>query len=240
MVHEIIQAQCPNCSPDAPVPHDILKEEPDILIKCTTCGTIHPHYSGKKQKTNIRVVISAGDSSSTSTIVQDSDEIISVDDEFIVESGPEGEASFVLVTSIESGDKRVNSARADEIDTIWTRYTDMVRTKISITRGWQTESIEMEVPGEREFTVGEMLTSGSDRFAIKKIKVRDGKFLKKEGEIVMAKYIKRIFADSTERLEWLSEYKQPGKKRPVKSRSGRSVIKPRRSSTWTLKRKESD
>ncbi len=238
MVHEIIQAQCPNCSPHEPVPHDILKEKPDILIKCTLCGTIHPYYSEKKKKTNIRVVISAGDSSTTSTIVQESDEIISVDDEFIVESGPEGEANFVLVTSIESGDKRVHSARADEIDTIWTRHTDTVTTKISITRGWQTESIEMEVPGEREFTIGEMLSSGPDRFVIKKIKVRDGKFFKRNGECVMAKYIKRIFADSSERMEWLRDYKKTGKKRPGKPYSGGPLIKPRGPSTWTLKRKE--
>jgi len=238
MVHEIIQAQCPNCSPHEPVPHDILKEKPDILIKCTLCDAIHPYYSEKKVKTNIRVVISAGDNSTKSTIVQDCDEIISVDDEFIVESGPEGDASFVLVTSIESGDKRVNSARADEIDTIWTRYTDTVTTKISITRGWQTESIEMEVPGEREFTVGEMLSSGSNKFVIKKVKVRDGKFLKRNGECVMAKYIKRIFADSTERMEWLRDYKKTGRKRPGKPYSGGPVIKPRGPSTWTLKKKE--
>ena len=50
MVHEIIQAQCPNCSPHEPVPHDILEENPDILIKCTLCDAIHPYHSEKRKK----------------------------------------------------------------------------------------------------------------------------------------------------------------------------------------------
>jgi hypothetical protein len=54
----------------------------------------------------------------------------------------------------------------------------------------------------------------------------------------MAKYIKRIFADSSERMEWLRDYKKTGKKRPGKPRSGGPVIKPRGPSTWTLKKKE--
>jgi uncharacterized Zn finger protein len=240
MVHEIIRAQCPQCSTDEPVPHEILKERPTLLIKCTLCSAIHPHFTEKKKKTSIRLIVSTGETSTTRRLTLDSDEIISVGDEFIAEDDHGGNVNFVLVNSIESGEKRVDSAQAGEIKTVWTRSTDRVTPKIAITRGWQTESIEMDVPGDHLFTIGEVITHGSGKFLIKKIKIRDGKLMKDEGKAVEAKYVKRIFADSMERVEWLNRPKKSFTKRTQKSSSGRSVIRAKGPVTWTSKRKGKD
>jgi uncharacterized Zn finger protein len=238
MVHEIIQAQCPDCSPDEPVPHSILKEKPDLLIKCIQCGAIHPHHIEKKRKKEVRVVVSSGEFSFTRKLTLDSDETLTVDDEFVVEDESTGEASFVIVTSIETDFKRVNVAKANAIQTVWARSTDKVIAKISITKGWQTESIEMEVPGDREFTVGEILKEGEERFLIKKIKTREGGFLKEEGNSAQAKHIKRIFADSMERVEFLSQPKKTYRK--ISHGQGGSIIRPRGTASWILKTKGGD
>ncbi|MCL7415300.1 MAG: hypothetical protein M8349_04480 [ANME-2 cluster archaeon] len=239
MEHEIIQVECPECSPDEPVPHNILKEKPGMLLKCTQCESVHPHQKEKTRPVSLRVVVSSEGKSASRRMDFDSEEIISIDDEFVVEDESDENANFVQVTSIESGGKRVNMARADSIHTIWARATDKVSAKISVNKGWQTTSIEMNVSGEKEFTIGERLSAGGETFQIKKIKLRDGSSVNKKGAAVPAKYIRRVFSDSMERIEWLTRKNTP-KKSATHSRSSGPAIKPRGSAQWTLKRKEKD
>ena len=239
MEHEIIQVECPECSPDEPVPHNILKEKPGLLVKCTQCDTVHPHQKEKTRAVSLRVVVSSEDKSASRRITLDSEEVISIDDEFVVEDESGEDANFVEVTSIESGGKRVNKARADSILTIWARSTDNVNAKISINKGWQTKSFEIKVDGEKEYTIGETLSANSETFRIKKIKLRDGSSVDRRGAMVPAKHIRRIFSDSMERIEWL-ERKKAGKKGTSRPRSSGRAIQPRGSAQWTLKKKEND
>ncbi|MCL7413030.1 MAG: hypothetical protein M8353_05370 [ANME-2 cluster archaeon] len=239
MEHEIIQMECPECSPDEPVPHTILKERPGLLVKCTQCDSIHPHQKEKTRPVNLRVVVSSQDRSASRRITLDSEEVISVDDEFIVEDDSGEMVNFVQVTSIESGGKRVNMARADSILTIWARATDKVNAKISVNKGWETKSLEMKVDGEKEFMIGDTLSYSNETFQIKKIKLRDGGSVDRKGEKVPAKHIVRIFSDSMERIEWLDR-KKNGTKRISRPRSSGTSIQPRGSAQWTLKRKGKD
>lgn len=232
MEHEIINATCPECSPDEPVEHTIVKERPGLLIKCSQCQAVNPHFIKKETTKHIRVVVSTGDTSVTRMLELGSDELISKDDEFIVEDETGEHANFVIVTSIESDGKRVNDSKADKIQTVWARSTDKVMARISVTRGWQTQSFEMEVPGDHQFTVGETIIKDQEKFLIKSIKEIEGRSLQKKGDSAMAKHIKRIYTDSEERLEWLNRPKKTHKK------GSRSVMGQRGSATWTLKRKE--
>jgi uncharacterized Zn finger protein len=50
------------------------------------------------------------------------------------------------------------------------------------------------VPGDYEFVVGAEEKVGNKRLLINKIKVRDGVFRSRKGDVVLAKYVKRIFA----------------------------------------------
>ncbi|MCK4937303.1 MAG: hypothetical protein KAR85_01720 [Methanosarcinales archaeon] len=239
MEHEIIQVECPECSANEPVPHSILKEKPGMLVKCTQCDTIHPHQKLKTRPVSLRVVVSSKDTSASRRITIDSEENISINDEFVVEDDSGDMANFVQVTSIESGGKRVNWARADSILTIWARATDNVGAKISVNKGWETTSFEMKVDGEKEFTIGETLSSNNETFQIKKIKLRDGSSVDRKGTAVPAKYIRRVFSDSMERIEWLAG-KKDAKKRNSRPHSSGPAIQPRGSAQWTLKRKEKD
>ena len=58
----------------------------------------------------------------------------------------------------------------------------------------KTEVIEKCVPGDYEFVVGAEEIVGNTRLFINKIKVRDGEFRSRKGDIVLAKYVKRNFA----------------------------------------------
>ena len=83
-----------------------------------------------------------------------------------------------------------------EIETIWARAIDRVSLKVSINKGAITEPHSFDVDGDRTFSVGGVYSFGPISFRIKKIKLRDGRFLNKEGEEAKAYQIKRIFAGS--------------------------------------------
>ncbi|WP_279385268.1 HVO_0476 family zinc finger protein [Methanosarcina barkeri] len=50
------------------------------------------------------------------------------------------------------------------------------------------------MPGDYEFVIGAEERVGNKRLFINKIKVRDGAFRSRKGDVVLAKYVKRIFA----------------------------------------------
>ena len=83
-----------------------------------------------------------------------------------------------------------------EIETIWARAIDKVSLKVSINKGKITEPYSFDVRGEETFSVGGVYSFGPTSFRIKKIKLRDGRFLSREGESVKAYRIKRVFASS--------------------------------------------
>jgi len=86
-------------------------------------------------------------------------------------------------------------AKAGEIETIWGRAIDEMTVKFSAQSGVEkTEVYEKRVPGDYEFVVGAEEKIGSKSLFITKIKVRDGAFRSRKGDVVLAKYVKRIFA----------------------------------------------
>ena len=101
----------------------------------------------------------------------------------------------ILITALDAGGKRVRVARAEDTETIWGRAIDEVTVKFSAQSGTEiTEVIEKRVPGDYEFVVGAEEKAGNKRLLITKIKIRDGGFRSRKGDVVLAKYVKRIFA----------------------------------------------
>jgi uncharacterized Zn finger protein len=93
-----------------------------------------------------------------------------VGDELLVDDPSADEVYLVEVASVESDGRRTVVAVAAEIDTIWARAIDEVTVKIAIHDGTKTESIRMQVLGDQGFK-------------------------KNKGDVVLAKDIKRIFAE---------------------------------------------
>ena len=219
---EKIEVVCPSCSPDAPVPHVILKGTKEMLLQCENCGSVHKVQ--KPRDVQVRVIVSKGEKSMHRRALLSG--VINTGDELLIDDEMTGEADLVQITSIEVGDKRKESAAAWDIKTVWARAIDDVIVKIAVSHKETTESIEMRVPGDREFTIGEKVGVNNRELRIKRIKVRDGGFKSRKGSLVRAKDIRRIYADSGIR----------GPEKKV-TRGERVVIK-KRESVWSLKHKK--
>ncbi|WP_242492541.1 HVO_0476 family zinc finger protein [Methanolobus psychrotolerans] len=201
-MNDEVEVVCPSCSPKMSVLHDVLKSGQNIVVQCQECGNIHPAKIEKPKLFNIKVIISKGEASFTQMTRMTSEENVSVGDEIIVDDGESDEVFPILVTAIESGDKRPEKANPAEINTIWGRAIDEVVVKIAVHRGKLTEALQKRVPGGYEFTVGKDETVDRTTVRIKKIKVRDGSLESRTGTTIEAKFIKRIFAEESVKRSW--------------------------------------
>ncbi len=213
-----IEAPCPSCSPVIPVPHLILKGAKDMLLQCEECNSVH-----KERKTKnalVRVIVSKGDKSIHTRAMLSG--TIRTGDELIIDDEQTGEAALVRITSLEVGDKRMDFAKAEDIKTIWARAIDEVIVKIAISHRETTESLELRVPGDRKFVIGEKVLVNNRELKIIRIKIRGGGFKSRKSVAIKAKDIKRIYADS-------------GIKEPKRISKGERVVIKRRESVWSLK-----
>lgn len=181
------------------------------------------HKAIKPREVQVRVIVSKGNQSFHRKALFSG--IIKTGDELVIEDETTGEANPVQVTSIEVGDKRLDFAPAEDIKTIWARATEEVIVKIAVHHRETTESIELRVPGDREFVIGEKVAVNNRELKIVRVKIRDGVFKSRKGIAIKAKDIKRIYADSGIR-----------ELRKISKRGERVVIK-RRESVWSLKHK---
>jgi uncharacterized Zn finger protein len=190
----------------------------------TPCPSFSPEK--KEKKVPVRVIVSIGEKSlRISTLLSG---VIRVGDELVIDDEISGVAYPVHISSIEVGDKRKESAQADEIKTIWARAIDEVVVKIAISHRETTESIEMKVPGDREFIIGEKIKVDSRELKIIRIKIRDSGFKSRKGVVIKASDIKRIYAES-------------GQREPRRfSKAGERIVIKKRESVWSLKTKKTD
>ena len=186
-----IYTECPTCSDENK--HHVIKENrKTAVVKCEECGTVHQVTLTDQKHISVRVVVSVDDLSFKRRIDLFADDIISVGDEYIVEDGEDANAVEVTSVEIKSG-KRVNKAKTDEIETIWSRLTDFVVINVSLHKNRRTKAIRLKAPGDYKFVVGEVECVEVQEFEISSIKMRNGKVLKARGDIAPAKKIKRIY-----------------------------------------------
>ena len=197
-----IRTTCPTCSPHASQSHEVLKQQGrsgsrggDLLVRCTECGTTHTITVAPTRTTEIRIIVSQDEDSDRYTIELPLDHEVYVEDELLVDDPSADEVHLVEVTAIESSAKRVTSAVADEIETIWARAIDEVTVKITIHDRTRTESERLRVYGDKEFVVGGIEEIGRKRVKITRIKTYKGGFRKYEGDVVLAKDVKRAYGE---------------------------------------------
>jgi uncharacterized Zn finger protein len=194
MMREIV-VECPSCSPEEEVGHEVLKEGQSPLVRCIECGRVHATKIKTPKTVSLKAIISKMDITDSYKTELDSETILQLDDELVVDDEEKGVVCPILITALDAGGKRVNSAKAENVETIWGRAIDEVTVKFSAQSGTEkTEVIEKRFPGDYEFVVGAEEKVGNTRLFISKIKVRDGEFRSRKGDIVLAKYVKRIFA----------------------------------------------
>ena len=132
-----ITVPCPECNDETE--HEVVTESRDLLVRCTACGH-HQRIKKEREPQSIvvKTIVSKEGTSLVCGIELAEDEECSVGDHLVAECGED--AFGVEVSSIESGERRVNRAKAPEITTLSDRTIEQVVVKISIHDGRKTVS----------------------------------------------------------------------------------------------------
>ncbi|QLG50106.1 HVO_0476 family zinc finger protein [Natrinema halophilum] len=207
-----VPTPCPSCSPDLETVHEVLTTGGGtVTVRCSECSHVHKIQPDSEREVTLDVVVSQGGESFTANVTTPEDESIEVGDEFILET--EEVLSTVRVTSVElGGQRRVDEAPADEIQTVWTREVDNVAVNVTVhpqdgSRD-DSRSVTVHVPGDYEFEVGAIESFGDDEFEIDAFVVRDDAAgyqrdrFEVEGDTAFAKDLKRVYAYDEQSSAW--------------------------------------
>lgn len=201
---------CPSCSPHEETVHEVLKPGGQATVRCTACGHTHKTKIEEEREVELDVIVSQdGESFSATADVPESEEV-AVGEEFVLDT--EAAIMLVRITSVElDEDRRVDSAHAEDVETLWTRAVDNVSVNLTVhpnEKREESRSVKLQVPGDHEFTVGEREEMGDEEFIITGIHVkRDAtgyhqSKLDFEGDTVHAKDVKRLFGEDDSSTAW--------------------------------------
>lgn len=186
--------ECPSCM--EPTDHVVLKVNGEVLVRCGECETVHTVARPSEKLIQLRVIASRDGESKQLIVLASPSEKIRVGDEFIADDEESGEVIPIKVTSIEvPGNRRVESAQAGEVETVWARGIAKVAVKISVHKDHHTESVKVMAAGDQEYRVDQRLNLPRvGRVRITKIKERAGPLRERKGDSVLAKDVRRIYA----------------------------------------------
>ncbi len=157
----------------------------ELQLRCKECGTKSFQVRDEVETSRVKVVISEGGQSRRTSLDIESDEVLMVGDEMLVDGLP------VQIRGIEVGtDKRVDSAQVTKIGTLWTVRFDKVVVKFSINMGQRTKSASQIAAPDEEYTVGEMVEVAGIEAVIHRIKTWDRVMQRGSAE---ARDIRRIY-----------------------------------------------
>lgn len=179
---------CDTCKDETE--HELIREDKQ-LYRCLECGTVTQFLPERELR--VKAVISTGAISRVGSVVFKEFDTVEVGDEIVVET-PEG-FRIGEVTAIELKDgKRTKFAEVKDVATVWLRDVGEVEVKFSLHKGAVTTPYKMLTSGDTEFEVGEKITIDNLMFKITRMKLINGKLLKREGERAKAKEIRRVYA----------------------------------------------
>jgi uncharacterized Zn finger protein len=207
-----LPATCPSCSPTAETVHEVLSDGGGSLtVRCTDCTHVHKIHPEPEREITLDVVVSQDGDSFTANVSTPADETVAVGDEFLLET--EEMLARVRVTSVELDEqRRVESAPAEAVATVWTRDVDNVSVNVTIHpqdgSREDSRSTTVYVPGDYEFSVDAVETLGDEEFTIDAVVVRDDasgydrERYEMEGDTVFAKDVTRIYAFDETTTAW--------------------------------------
>jgi uncharacterized Zn finger protein len=177
---------CDSCKDETE--HILLKDD---MYQCQECSTVTRYVPEKEIE--IRAIISSGSTSEVGKLNIKESETLEVGDEVIVEVNEGFKIGEVTSLELKNG-KRSQIAEVRDVETVWLRDVGEVDVKLSLHKGAVTTPYEIHTSGETEFRVGEVLNIHGRKFRITRMKLINGKLLKKNGATARAKEIKRIYA----------------------------------------------
>jgi uncharacterized Zn finger protein len=179
---------CPAC--DDLTGHEILREKKvgtgaDFKVKCEDCGHIHTVHFRPPPPAQIPFILTDGPRSELVVLVVDADE------EFVVGDVFEEDEKLWRIHQIETEqDQHPQAAIATAIGRITALRTDMVRVKLTLTRGESSSSEVLVVPQETTFTASHLMEYEGETWRIRAIHTGAGRTLR---GTVRAPDIKRMY-----------------------------------------------
>jgi uncharacterized Zn finger protein len=192
-----IYTECPKCNSETI--HNILKgklstkknqETLDCTVECNKCKSVHKALIRTPRILSIPVILSSMGSSEQKIIDLNSNDVLQVNDEIIIDD------INIKITSLETkNEKRPENCKVEDLKTIWAKRYDKVRVKVTINKGTRTYSQELWAVPDEEFYIGDMLTFGRLKAVIHRIKTTE-RLLKLDGSMATAREIVRIYGSA--------------------------------------------
>ena len=179
---------CPRCGENRG--HTVLRERArgsgvDFLLKCEQCANVHTLEFRTPPPRTIPFMLTDGPSSRIVHIELDSDDILTEGEVFIHD-----DAEW-CITRIEDLDNKPRRKRGvDRITRVVALRSDLVRVKLTLTRGDDSEAVVIEVPGDRRFSAGTMMEYQGEQWNIRAIHSGSGRTLSGS---MLAREVKRIY-----------------------------------------------
>lgn len=200
---------CPACSPEIETVHEVLAEGGQTTVRCTECSHVHKTTIEAEREIGRTVVVSQSGDSFTATVDGPPDERIQIGEEFVLDTD---EALVVVrITDIQVGtEDRTDSARMEDVETIWTRAVDNVTVNVTLhpESGDETRGLSVKVPGDYEFEVGATEELGDEEFTVEGMHIRENAVgypaekLDHPGDAAEAKDLKRVYARDESSSAW--------------------------------------
>ena len=179
---------CPVC--DDLTGHEILNEKSkgtgaDYLVKCIDCNKVHTVHIRPPPVVEIPFILTEGPSSSTTKLEIDADEMIELEDVF-----KDGEKLWKINQIELKNGRQAKRAEATLIARASALRSDMVRVKITMTRGEESESDVLIVREDKTYTAGFLIDIEGIEWRIRAIHTGRGRTLR---GTVDAPDIKRMY-----------------------------------------------
>lgn len=179
---------CDNCKDETE--HELIREDKQ-LYRCLECGTVTQLMPEKEIK--VKAIISTGAISRVGSVDFKEFDTIEVGDEIVVETDEGFRVGEITAIELKDG-SRTKFAEVKDVATVWLRDVSEVEVKFSLHKGAVTTPYKMLTSGDTEFRIGEKINIDNLIFRITRMKLIDGRLLKREGQTAKAKQIRRIYA----------------------------------------------
>lgn len=179
---------CPEC--EELTGHEILTEKKkgngmDYLLKCIDCTKVHTVHLRPPPLVEIPFILTEGPSSHTSTLELDADEMIELEDVF-----KDGEKLWKINQIELKNGRKAKRAEATLIARASALRSDMVRVKITMTRGEDSEADVLIVSEDTVYTASHLIDLDGKTWRIRAIHTGRGRTLR---GTVEAPDIKRMY-----------------------------------------------
>ena len=135
------------------------------VVKCSACGAVRAVTNREPKPIRVPLILSWMERSTRMSIEMAREEPVRVGEDLPLEDGR------AVITAVESEGRRVEQAKASEVDAIWAKRADKVWVSFSINMGNRTVARRMLAAPDEEFAVGDIVDLGRERVLVHRIRV---------------------------------------------------------------------